>query len=194
MLNQINPAHIEPLCSAAERFLSKENPSRTRENKIRGWIDNLRERQDEIAYLKLIDLLDMYKSQRLDLSLEISGNKLSGLSLIKATRNLTDQLNSVELSVDSSKDKTIKPLYAALRTFTRINHLHFSNVFADLRVLDGLPIQSLRVWGEVVVGLPDFIANNPQVKELEIDNEVYARVEDSLINALVQNKTLKVHI
>ena len=197
MVININPAHVEPLCSAAEKYLTREKPSRTKAKEIRGLIDNLREREDEIAYLKLVHLLDMYKPTKFNLFLRFSNQGIEKAKVINEIRRHTDKLSHVEISCfdASSRKVSLRAVFNALQSFECIDKLTLSflkSEIDDLRPLNSLSIRSLVVTCiGISAGIAPFIKSNTFTEEMEIGIARAPSVDSELVKALAANKTLK---
>ena len=95
MVIKINLLHVESLCAATERLLSKDHTLIAKEKEeIRGCVDKLRERQDEISFLKLSHLNNMYKISKFELfiTFAIFGSTSVDIDIINEIRKYTDTL------------------------------------------------------------------------------------------------------
>ena len=200
MVIKINPAHAEALCAATEKLLSKDHSLITREKeKIRGCVDKLRNQQDEIAFLKLSHLNDMYTSSKFNISLMSTYKEVENIDVLDEIRKYTDTLTHVGVicSVPFPPTKTfsLNAIYNALQSFKSIEKLtlyYFIYEIDDLRPLNDLPIRSIVVYCDVLsVGIAPFIKVNTKVEHMEIGIGKMSSFESELVEALAVNKTLR---
>ena len=201
MVFEIDPVQSEALRKEAVLFLERNKELTAKKKRdIRMWAEDLRsKRYEEIAFLKLKDVLGMFEDLKFKVTICITDKGVEEMDIIKELCKVTKELHEVNVVWAGQSDKKInlKKLSTVLSKFERIDMLHLT--FPELAIIDLQPLNSLSIrvlcvqCYYVEAGLECFVSSNSQIEELSVCVEDFISFTDEFVDALAMNKTLKVY-
>ena len=200
----ITQPQINAICWAAERHmrsLRRSGDDHEEEIKeIRGWIEALKNEKCQLSFLHLANLLKMYPTKELDIKCIRNCNNTEIESMIKLVAQQTKTLDRIVLNVNNARFTNdfseLDKLVNLLSVFDRIKHFTFEFYSASTEVLEliaSLPINSLRFCTYCTQSpLSGFIRRNKMIENLEIVAPSHHLLPKEILEALKENRTLKV--
>ena len=183
------------------RSLKRSDSDHKREIKeIREWIEALSIENCELSFLRLSNLLGLFKPKEFlisdnDISTAEERSKLKMIikELAKRTEHLDQVFYAAEPKYLLPKESDI---IESLKEFKTIEKFRFDTMrvgFKMLELVATLPIQRLCTFSDSVEqDVIRFIRENNTIEHLEIRQHIIHMLPSTLIDALLVNRTLKV--
>ena len=206
----IHSYQIETISWAAERHVRrlKRNQVNNSEqiDQIHGWLASVKERQCFLAYLRLLNTLDLFKNKQFDIDVSLLRQNMYYFELLieelgRHTQHL-DRLvfcDRQERCFFSSKvEYRIEDVESIVKWLGVLKSIDtvVVEVPAKIKVLEllaRLPVKTLCVSSYVEKDLVNFIRANQTIESLKVgDGNYHFHVSCDFVKALEENKALKV--